>query len=212
MPFATYRLPIPAFTIYRLPFTIDSVSFYPPKISERFAQTKNAGKLEDISAVGTEANFTCGVLLEFYLDIDGDSKTIRKAKFKTNGCGYVIAISDFLAERVVGKKLPELQGLELFEKEITKEFGEVPPARHHCVNLCFDALHKTLAEYRVQKVTEWTGEKALICTCFGVEEETIENMIRSGDIKSVEQVGESCNAGTGCGSCQFLIQEILDSR
>ncbi|MCB1025889.1 MAG: (2Fe-2S)-binding protein, partial [Acidobacteria bacterium] len=31
-------------------------------------------------------------------------------------------------------------------------------------------------------------------------------------LTTVEEVGVSCRAGTGCGSCQLLIREILDSN
>ena len=43
----------------------------------------------------------------------------------------------------------------------------------------------------------------IICHCFEVSREEIENAIR-------EKVGEATNAGTGCGGCQEQIQEILD--
>ncbi|MBQ7843581.1 MAG: (2Fe-2S)-binding protein, partial [Odoribacter sp.] len=37
-----------------------------------------------------------------------------------------------------------------------------------------------------------------------------ENAIREKGLKTVEEVGEVTNAGTGCGGCQEQIQEILD--
>ena len=40
--------------------------------------------------------------------------------------------------------------------------------------------------------------------------EYIENAIREKGLKTVEEVGEATNAGTGCGGCQEQIQEILD--
>ena len=50
----------------------------------------------------------------------------------------------------------------------------------------------------------------IICHCFEVSREEIENAIRVIGLKSVEEVGEATNAGTGCGGCQEQIQEILD--
>ena len=49
----------------------------------------------------------------------------------------------------------------------------------------------------------------IICHCFEVSREEIENAIREKGLKTVE-VGEVTNAGTGCGGCQEQIQEILD--
>ncbi len=50
----------------------------------------------------------------------------------------------------------------------------------------------------------------IICHCFEVSREEIENAIREKGLKTVEEVGEVTNAGTVCGGCQEQIQEILD--
>ena len=50
----------------------------------------------------------------------------------------------------------------------------------------------------------------IICPCFEVSRDEIENAIREKGLKTVEEVGEVTNAGTGCGGCQEQIQEILD--
>ena len=50
----------------------------------------------------------------------------------------------------------------------------------------------------------------IICHCFEVSREEIENAIREKGLKTVEEVGEVTNAGTGCGGCQEEIKEILD--
>ena len=52
--------------------------------------------------------------------------------------------------------------------------------------------------------------REIICHCFEVSREEIENAIREKGLKTVEEVGEATNAGTGCGGCQEQIQEILD--
>lgn len=50
----------------------------------------------------------------------------------------------------------------------------------------------------------------IICNCFSVSRGTIEDAIKEKGLKSVEQVGEATEAGTGCGGCHEKIQEILD--
>jgi NifU-like protein len=218
-PFFLFFFPYPSFSTFcRLPFTFCSllsnfkiVSFYPGKISDRFLFPKKAGDLTDAIAVGAEVDFTCGVSVRFSLDIEPESKTIIAARFRSNGCGYVISAADFISEKIEGKKLTELHGLEDLESAISFEFGKPPLDREHCVDLCTAALQNALAEYRSRQISQWEGEKALICTCFGAAEETIENLIIEENLRTVEEVGENCNAGTGCGSCQPLIQEVLDS-
>lgn len=50
----------------------------------------------------------------------------------------------------------------------------------------------------------------IICNCFSVSRGTIEDAIKEKGLKSVEEVGEATDAGTGCGGCQEKIQEILN--
>jgi len=44
-----------------------------------------------------------------------------------------------------------------------------------------------------------------------VSERTIESEIKKRGLTSVREVTKACNAGGGCGSCQPLIVEILES-
>jgi NifU-like protein len=188
------------------------MDFYPPKISERFHAPKNAGKLQGANAVGTNATFVCGAVLRIRMEIECETKEILRAKFQTNGCGYLIAAVDILTEMIKGKKLVDFHGLErqVLQREIENELGAFSEHRQHCLDLCLETLQNALANFRAFQVEEWTGEKALICSCFGVSEETIENLIKTNSLETVEEVTDVCNAGGGCGSCQPLIQELID--
>ncbi|MEZ5345693.1 MAG: iron-sulfur cluster assembly scaffold protein [Pyrinomonadaceae bacterium] len=187
------------------------MSIYPPKIAKRFDSQANSGSFSSPSAMGSEVDFSCGVSLKFSLQIDPETKTITAAKFRTNGCGFVIAAADLLSENITGSALIDLHALQDQEKELQQEFGGIPENRLHCFGLAMGALQNALAEYRNSQAAEWEGEKALICTCFGISEEVIEKTIADENLSTVEEVGASCNAGMGCGSCQFLIREILDT-
>jgi NifU-like protein len=188
------------------------VSFYPEKINRRFYAPQNAGKADKANSVGTGASFVCGTFVRFFLDIDAETKEIKEAKFKSSGCGFAIAAADALTEKIVGRHLTELHGLDKNElkKELETELEKFPGDRNHCAEICFQALQGALADFRAFQIEEFAGEKALICTCFGVSEELIEKVIAENAAETVEEVGEICHAGTGCGSCQFLIQELID--
>ncbi len=201
-----------SFTIYRLPFTIPLMSFYSKEVNERFCIPQNAGSLDKANARGKGVSFLCGVSVEISLRIDKETREILDAKFKTNGCGFAIATADFLAEEIVNQKLTSLHGLDDLETLHKKEFGEFPDRRRQCADICFEALYEAFAKYRAKQINEWNGERSLICSCFGVDEENIERTIADKNLETVEEIGKICNAGTGCGSCQPLIQEILDNR
>lgn len=49
-----------------------------------------------------------------------------------------------------------------------------------------------------------------ICNCMGVTRGEIIDAIKTKNLKTVEEVGEATEAGTGCGGCHPEIQEILD--
>jgi NifU-like protein len=94
---------------------------------------------------------------------------------------------------------------------IAESLGAAPAGREHCYLLAVDALRSALADHRRQLIDEYSGEKALICTCFGVSEETIEASIAARGLTEVDEVVQYCRAGGGCGSCLPIIREMLDN-
>jgi NifU-like protein len=190
------------------------MSFYPPRIGERSTSPSHTGTIDPSGSQGVGASFLCGAFAKVSLRIDEESAFIEKASFTTNGCGYTIAASDALASWLEGKELNDLHGLpdvELHEV-VESDLGEFPAERKQCMTVVFEALRASLAEYRLRRVEEFRGETALVCTCFGVTEDTIVETIEKNDITDVEGVTAVCRAGSGCGSCRMLIAELIDNR
>lgn len=185
------------------------MNLYPSKITKLISYLKNAGKLETANAVATNATFICGCVLKFSLQIE--EQKIIEVKFQTNGCGFMMAAAELLAENIKGKTLAQLGGLDDLTQKIKTELNEFPENRQHCFKLSVETLQSAFENFRSVRLEEWSGEKALICTCFGVSEETIEKTISENYCETVEEVSAVCHAGSGCGSCQPLIQEIIDS-
>jgi NifU-like protein len=95
---------------------------------------------------------------------------------------------------------------------VNEQIGPVQPEKENCPVLACQALLAAITEYSDSIRDEWTGDEALICTCFGVSERIIEQEVRSGSLATIEDVTRACNAGAGCRSCYPLIQDILDSQ
>lgn len=186
---------------------------YPPNVQDRAASPGNPGIVGGENASGTDASFICGSFVRFSIEIDPETKIVADARFQTNGCGYMIAAADGLAEIIKGKHLGDLHGLQSEElrNRIYEMLGEFDESRRQCGDCCIGALRTAFAGFRTRQIEEFCGEKALICTCFGVTEESIERHIEERAIQTVEEVGQFSNAGTGCGSCRMLIQEMLDA-
>ncbi len=169
-----------------------------------------AGRLAEgleIDAVGVAANFSCGSFVRCLLSITGGA-SIRGAVVRSNGCGYMLAAADILAEYIEGRDLTELQGLRRDELRllIVEDVGKIPSDRAECADAAIEALRSAFFDLRSRRVEEFRGEEALICTCFGVSQEKIETLINNQVMETVEEVTLACNAGGGCGSCLMLIQ------
>ena len=201
------------FAIRSLAFNINGVA-YPKNIANRLTNICHLHREGDANSVGTGASFRCGSFVRFYLSIETESSTIDKVTFRSNGCGYMAAGADILAESLTSRRLADLHGLtdaELSEL-IHHELGDVPAARRECIDAGIQALRSAFAAFRAARIEEFAGEQALICTCFGITEGRIERVIRETGAVSVEDVSAECNAGLGCGSCRMMIEEMIDSR
>ncbi len=184
-------------------------SYYPEEVSRRSRFARQAGVPLSFDSKGTGVSLECGVSVRMFLSFS--DVEISEARFVSNGCGWAVAAADVIAECVSGAALKDLHALEGLERRVLSELGEVPAGRRQCIRIGLEALRKALADRRASIAEEWSGEKALICTCFGISEETIEDLSAAGTAATVEDVGRLCGAGTGCGSCQMLIREIVES-
>ncbi len=82
--------------------------------------------------------------------------------------------------------------------------------RGDCAALACEALLTAISTYSDSVRDEWNGDEALICTCFGVSERTIELEIQEKHLRTIAEVTRACNAGAGCRSCNPLIEDILE--
>ena len=199
------------FAIPTIMFTIKSV-VYPEKVAKGLARLRHIQSAVGGNAAGTAVNFSCGSVVRFWLVMDIESRVVADARFSSNGCGFMLAAADVLAERVLKKRLIDLHGLtdNDLHGHVGVKLGEIPADRRVCAEACIEALRVAFADFRARQIAEFQGEKALICTCFGVTEETIARNIEDRSLQTVDEVTEICNAGGGCGSCRMLIQELLD--
>jgi NAD(P)H-nitrite reductase large subunit len=51
--------------------------------------------------------------------------------------------------------------------------------------------------------------KELICVCMDVRSGDIEEAIRMGGLKSIEEIGDKTEAGANCGACHDDLEDIL---
>ncbi len=178
-------------------------------INEHFFNPRNVGDVADAQAVAGAGSVTCGATLRVSLSVD-EAQRITDARFKSAGCSYLVAASSLLTELVKGKTTAEAAVLgQLPKQSVGEHFAGWPADRDHCAALACEALISAVKQYSDSVREEWSGDEALICTCFGVSERTIENEIKARKLRTIAEVTKVCNAGAGCRSCYSLIEEIL---
>jgi NifU-like protein len=184
---------------------------YSGLIREHFLNPRNVGDLKDQNLVGQAGSLSCGATVRISLRVN-ESQRITESRFKAAGCSFLVASASFLTEQLKGKTTGEAAALaQSPERAVTSHLGEPPAERSHCAALACEALVAAVRQYSDSVRTEWNGDEALICTCFGVSETAIETEIRTHMLSSIEEVTQACKAGAGCRSCYPLIQDILDT-
>jgi NifU-like protein len=187
------------------------MAVYPDPIAAALEGIAHSGDLPTANARGRAVNFGCGGFVEISLAISDEKGMVDGARFRTNGCGYLTAAADLLCSGIAGKELADLHGLDDLKGELRSRLAAPPRERVECFASAVEALKGAFRDHRERRVEEFAGEKALICTCFGVSEDTILRYIEDGKAATVDEISASLRAGSGCGSCRMLIQELVDS-
>lgn len=184
---------------------------YPEPVASALEKLEHSGDLPDGNARERAVNFECGGFVEISMEISDAAGVVTKAQFRTNGCGYMAAAADHLCDELSGRELASLHGLEDLEVSLRSRLLAPPSERVECFTAVIEACLGAFRYHRDRRIEEFAGEKALICTCFGVSEETILGFIERERASGVEEVSTALRAGSGCGSCRMLIQELIDS-
>jgi NifU-like protein len=181
----------------------------PELIGEHFFKPRNVGDACEPSFVGRSASLKCGATLRLSIHVD-DSQLLTEAKFKVAGCKTLVAALSLLTEEIRGKTTAEAAACGQQTEALAEYFGCCDADKSHCPGLAGQALLAAIREYSNTIRQEWTGDEALICTCFCVSERTIEHEIHQGELQSIAEVTRTCKAGAGCRSCFPLIQDMID--
>jgi nitrogen fixation protein NifU and related proteins len=109
-------------------------------ILDHFRNPRNAGNLEDATAIVEVTNPVCGDTMRLSVCID--EGRIVEARFKAQGCVASIAAGSMLTELVSGKSIDEAR--EITAVRISDSLGELPSASFHAAQLAMDALNAVL--------------------------------------------------------------------
>ena len=185
---------------------------YSQKVQELMNNPKNQGELteDDARRLGGElviADYgaeSCGDAVRLYWIVDSKTDKIIEAKFKSFGCGTAIASSDTMVELCKGKTVDEAVKITNLDVEKamrdTPDTPAVPPQKMHCSVMAYDVIKKAASIYKGVDMESFE-EEIIVCECARVSLQTIKEVIKLNDLKSVEEITDYTKAGAFCKSC-----------
>ena len=116
---------------------------YNEKVMSIFKDPQHMGEVENYNAIGTVGNEVCGDIMQITMRIEDG--IIKDAKFKTFGCAAAVVSSSTATGMIIGKTIEE--ALQLTNKQVIEELGELPPQKIHCSVLAEDAIRAAIENY-----------------------------------------------------------------
>lgn len=168
-------------------------------ITEEEAEAMNAKLV--VADFGAES---CGDAVRLYWAVEKDSDKIMGSKFKSFGCGTAIASSDIMTELCMGKTVDE--AVKITNIDVEKAMRDnpdtpaVPPQKMHCSVMAYDVIKKAAATYKGVDMDSFE-EEFIICECARVTQDTLIDVIKINDLKTVEEIIDYTKAGAFCKSC-----------
>ena len=185
-------------------------------------QAKEMGAKLIVADFGAES---CGDAVRLYWAVDEGSDKIVGSKFKSFGCGTAIASSDIMTELCLGKTVDEAVRITNIDVEKamrdTPDVPAVPPQKMHCSVMAYDVIKKAASQYKGVDMDSFETE-VIVCECARVSLESLKDVIRINDLKTVEEITDYTKAGAFCKSCAkpggheemdiYLVDVLADVR
>lgn len=189
------------------------MDIYPEKLNELIDGLQNPGKIESPTVSAVSANLGCGTTITIDLAVNDRAKTIESVRFRTNGCGFMTTAGEMIARSFNRHELAAIGGFNeaLVLSLLSEQVGPIPTEREHCVATAAEAFKKALSAYRAKAASEYNGESPLVCSCYGISEDGVNAVIRQFEITELSEYMKHSRAGTGCGSCRMIIEEMIDA-
>ena len=153
-------------SLYR---TAQTEERYNETVIDHFMHPRNVGRLEQADGWGKVGDPACGDYLEMSFRLDRDRARIENICFLVYGCPAAVASSSITTELAKGRTIEEAQ--RLIEKDVLRALGGLPSVKVHCSVLSVRALREALRDY-----------------------ERCREMLAKGQVSSVRQYRERCNA------------------
>ncbi len=185
---------------------------YTPVVKDHFMNPRNTWREEEnfqSDGVGEVGSLACGDQMQVMIKVEND--VIVDLRWLTYGCASAIASTSMMSELAIGMTLD--QAYHLSPDMITEALGGLPDHKFHCSVLGDKALRAAIDDYLAKQGRENPFKHhvaKIICECKHVTDVQIEDLVKSGQAKTLEQLQELTEYGTVCGKCKQEVSTLFD--
>ena len=113
-------------------------SLYTEIIQDAYKRPQHRGRLEDATHSHEDENPLCGDMLR--IDLRVEDGRVAEARFDGRGCAISQAAAELILDRIQGRPLEEVSGLD--KDDVLEELGipSISPARLKCALLSLAVL------------------------------------------------------------------------
>ena len=180
---------------------------YTDTVKDHFMNPRNIWKKEEDwepQGVGEVGSLACGDQMRVGIQVkDGRISDIR---WLTYGCASAITSTSMMSELVKGMTLEE--AYKITPSMITDALGGLPEHKFHCSVLGDKALRAAIDDYLEKNGMDNPYRKSvakIICECKGVTDQMIEELVKTDQAKTLEDLQRLTGYGTGCGKCKSKV-------
>ncbi len=185
---------------------------YTPVVKDHFMNPRNIwqeGENFEADGVGEVGSLACGDQMQVLIKVEDDK--IADLRWLTYGCASAIASTSMMSEMAIGMTLKDAYNIS--PDMITNALGGLPEHKFHCSVLGDKALRAAIDDYleKAGRENPFKGHIAkVICECKLVTDVQIEDLVKSKQATTLEQLQELTEYGTVCGKCEDQIKELFE--
>ena len=158
--------------------------------------------------VGEVGSLACGDQMRVGIKVQDNR--ISDIRCLTYGCASAIASTSMMSEMVKGMSFEE--AYHMTPEKITNALGGLPEHKFHCSVLGDKALRAAIDDY-LNKNNLPNPYKAsvakIVCECKNITDEQIEELVRTKQAQTFEELQEKTGLGTVCGKCKNKAKDLF---
>lgn len=185
---------------------------YSPVVKDHFMNPRNTWVEDEDFAydgIGEVGSLACGDQMRIAIQVKDD--VIVDLRWLTYGCASAIASTSMMSEMVMGMGLEE--AYHLSPAAITEALGGLPDHKFHCSVLGDKGLRAAIDDYLTKQKRDNPFKRKIakvICECKNVTDVAIEDLVKSGEAQTLDDLERITEYGTVCGKCKDQVAELFD--